>query len=42
MDLHLAVGSPCEGAGTPVGVPLKDFEGDKRDPVKPDIGADER
>ncbi|HEV8321175.1 MAG TPA: hypothetical protein VG389_06130, partial [Myxococcota bacterium] len=40
-DLHLTAASPCVGAGTPVGAPLTDFEGDPRDPATPDIGADE-
>ncbi len=40
-DLHLTAGSPCVGAGTAVGAPAKDFEGDPRDPATPDIGADE-
>ena len=40
-DVHLQAASPCVGAGTPAGEPTTDFEGTKRDPVKPDIGADE-
>ena len=41
MDIHLQVGSPCIGAGTPTGAPPIDFEGTPRDPAAPDIGADE-
>jgi hypothetical protein len=40
-DLHLAAGSPCVNAGTPVGAPKTDFDGKARDD-KPDIGAFER
>jgi hypothetical protein len=40
-DLHLSPGSPCDAAGTAAGAPLLDFEGDTRDVVTPDIGADE-
>lgn len=41
-DLHIAPGSVCIGAGTDEGAPLDDFEGDRRDALRPDIGADER
>jgi hypothetical protein len=40
-DLHLLPGSPCLGAGTPTGAPTHDMDGNPRDPVAPDIGADE-
>ena len=40
-NLHLSAGSPCDGAGTPAGAPATDMDGAPRDPVKPDIGADE-
>jgi hypothetical protein len=40
-NLHIAAGSPCDGAGTPVGAPPTDFDGQARDPATPDIGADE-
>ena len=41
LDLHLQSTSMCIGAGTPVGAPLTDYDGDARDPAAPDIGADE-
>jgi hypothetical protein len=41
LDLHLAAGSPCVNAGTPVGAPKLDYDGKARDD-KPDIGAYER
>ncbi len=40
-DLHLIAGSLCIGKGTPVGAPAADMDGHPRDPVTPDIGADE-
>jgi hypothetical protein len=40
MDLHLMAGSMCIDAGTAVGAPGHDFDGDVRD-ASPDIGADE-
>lgn len=42
MDLHIQLGSPCDGAGTPTGAPQFDMDSAPRDAVKPDIGADER
>jgi len=41
MDLHLRQGSPCIGAGVPIPGFEFDIDGDPRDPVHPDIGADE-
>ncbi len=41
-DLHINAGSLCIGAGTSVGAPLRDYDGDTRDTAAPDIGADER
>jgi hypothetical protein len=41
-DLHLMAGSMCLGAGTPTGAPPDDYDGMARDPVTPDVGADER
>jgi hypothetical protein len=38
--MHLVANSPCVNAGTPVGAPPDDFEGDPRD-AHPDVGADE-
>jgi hypothetical protein len=40
-DLHLRNGSPCIGTGTSVSGIGFDIDGDPRDPVYPDIGADE-
>ncbi len=40
-NLHLTSGSMCIGAGTSVGVPATDMDGEARDPSTPDIGADE-
>jgi hypothetical protein len=40
-NLHLQGGSQCDGAGTPAGAPQYDMDGEARDPVAPDIGADE-
>jgi len=40
-NLHIAAGSPCDGAGTPNGAPALDMDGDARDLGTPDIGADE-
>ncbi|MEO7329937.1 MAG: hypothetical protein ABI193_15275 [Minicystis sp.] len=40
-DLHLKGASMCIGQGTPTGAPTSDLDGDARDPVTPDIGADE-
>lgn len=37
-DYHLQVGSPCIDAGTPVGAPVDDIEGNPRDEL-PDMGA---
>jgi hypothetical protein len=39
-DLHIAPGSPCDGAGTPTGAPSVDLDGMARG-NPPDIGADE-
>jgi hypothetical protein len=41
VDLHILNSSACVGAGTPAGRPAVDMDGDPRDPVTPDIGADE-
>ncbi len=35
VDLHLTMGSPCIGKGTPAGAPAIDFEGTPRDPATP-------
>ena len=40
-NLHLTSGSMCIGAGTSVGAPGADWDGDVRDASAPDIGADE-
>jgi hypothetical protein len=40
MDLHLSMGSPCANAGTAVGAPSLDWDGNPRD-ATPDVGADE-
>jgi len=40
-DLHLRQGSPCIGAGVPIPGFEYDIDGDPRDPMHPDIGADE-
>ena len=41
-DFHLQANSPCIDAGTNVGAPIRDFEGDPRpDGCFVDIGADE-
>jgi len=40
-DLHLRQGSPCIEAGVPIAGYEFDIDGDPRDPVHPDIGADE-
>jgi hypothetical protein len=40
-DHHITAGSPCRGAGTPVPGFEFDIDLDERDPVSPDIGADE-
>jgi hypothetical protein len=40
-DLHLRQGSPCIGAAVPIAGFEFDIDGDARDPVHPDIGADE-
>ncbi len=40
-DLHLRQGSPCIGAAAPIPGIDFDIDGDPRDPVHPDIGADE-
>lgn len=39
-DSHLAPGSTCENAGSTIGVPLYDLDGELRD-AQPDIGPDE-
>jgi len=41
LDLHLQEGSPCIERGSPVLGFEVDVDGDPRDPVHPDIGADE-
>ena len=39
-DYHLAPGSPCIGAGTPLGAPATDFDGRSRRKGRPfDVGA---
>jgi hypothetical protein len=38
-DYHLQGGSPCIDAGTPVGAPADDIEGNPRDDGYPDMGA---
>jgi parallel beta-helix repeat protein len=40
-DLHINEPSPVIGAGTPIAGVTDDFDGNARDPVTPDIGADE-
>jgi hypothetical protein len=40
-NLHLRQGSPCIGAGVPIAGYESDIDGEPRDPVHPDIGADE-
>jgi hypothetical protein len=40
-DLHLMASSACLGAGTAVGAPAVDYDGDTRSSTAPDIGADE-
>jgi hypothetical protein len=40
-DLHLRQGSPCIDAAVPIPGIDFDIDGDPRDPVHPDIGADE-
>jgi hypothetical protein len=40
-NLHLTAQSMCIAAGTPVGAPAFDMDGDTRDISTPDIGADE-
>jgi len=40
-DFHIAATSPCRDAGEPVPGIAADLDGDPRDPVAPDIGADE-
>ena len=40
-DLHLLGASPMRDAGTPLAAVTVDFDGDLRDAVTPDIGADE-
>ena len=41
FDLHVDFPSPIDSAGTPIAEITIDFDGDPRDPVTPDIGADE-
>lgn len=41
-DLHVGASSMVLGMGTAAGAPATDYDGDPRDPVTPDIGADER
>jgi len=41
IDLHLNEPSPAIGTGTPVAEITDDFDGDLRDELTPDIGADE-
>jgi hypothetical protein len=40
-DLHIQAASPCNAAGTSNGAPAQDMDGQPRDLVTPDIGADE-
>ncbi|MBI5491107.1 MAG: DUF1565 domain-containing protein [Deltaproteobacteria bacterium] len=40
-NLHIGAGSPCDGAGTPVGAPTYDMDGQPRSATAPDVGADE-
>jgi uncharacterized repeat protein (TIGR01451 family) len=40
-DLHLQGGSPARNAGAPLASITVDLDGDARDPVSPDVGADE-
>ncbi|MBA2379698.1 MAG: carboxypeptidase regulatory-like domain-containing protein, partial [Blastocatellia bacterium] len=40
-DLHIQPGSPVIGQATPIAGIMADFDGDARDPVNPDMGADE-
>lgn len=40
-DFHLLAGSPCIGVGTSSAGIATDIDGDPRDPLHPDIGADE-
>lgn len=40
-DFHLGPESPCRDSATPVAGILVDIDGDDRNPVSPDIGADE-
>ena len=40
-DLHITEPSPVMSIGTPIPRISDDFDGDSRDPVTPDIGADE-
>ena len=40
-DYHILEGSPCRHAGVPVAGISYDIDTDERDPVSPDIGADE-
>jgi hypothetical protein len=41
VDVHIQAGSPCDNAGTPVGAPARDMDGQLRG-ATPDIGADDR
>jgi len=40
-NLHINLPSPVDSAGIPIAGITTDFDGDPRDPVTPDIGADE-
>jgi len=40
-DFHIEDGSPCRHAGTPIAGIATDLDGDARDTLAPDIGADE-
>jgi hypothetical protein len=41
-DLHLVCDVPVQNAGVPIPAVSDDFDGDPRDPMHPDIGADEQ
>lgn len=40
-NFHLLADSPCRDSGIPISGIIQDLDGDLRDPVTPDIGADE-